>query len=241
MSENNGITTALEALKKLQDKANGKNTQEVFPAPKPIEVKKAAVLDKSSFWKLFKKYAGEGYIIDKRNEDVIFTVFRYFLQDPEFFKGETVMNDEPSLNKGLLIFGDYGVGKSLLFEILHNMGRELISQGNSSMWFRMVSANELVQKYMSESTNKESTFRIENYHTGKLYIDDLGFEEKAFGRTELLGEVLFERHRRKARTFMTTNLDTVQIAQRYGDRIADRLPEMFNIISWNGESFRSNK
>jgi len=237
MTKKMGISTAAEALKKLQDKANGRNTQEVFPASKPIEKKKAAVLDKSSFWKLFKKYAGAGYILDNRNQDVIFTVFRYFLQDPDFNQAG-IIKSEPDLNKGLLIFGDYGIGKSYLFDILHKMGKELISQGNSLMWFRMVSAGELVERYMSESTNKESTFRIENFHKGKLYIDDLGFEEKAFGRTELLGEVLFERHRKNSRTFLTTNLNPTQIGQRYGARIEDRLPEMFNIIKWEGQSFR---
>ncbi|MFC5046928.1 hypothetical protein [Aquimarina hainanensis] len=138
-----------------------------------------------------------------------------------------------------MITGDYGVGKTYLFEILHNIGREIMQKRNhGEMFFNCVSTPSLVSEYMRESKISDSTFNIKQYYSGNLYIDDLGYEEKAFNRIEILGEILFERYRNKALTLATTNLIPSELTMKYGERIGDRLPKMFNIIKWNGNSFR---
>ena len=55
---------------------------------------------------------------------------------------------------------------------------------------------------------------------------------------EIIEEVLFERNIIRCKTFVTTNLTSVEISEKYAPRLGDRLPEMFNIIPWRGESFR---
>lgn len=176
------------------------------------------------------------------NRDVVELIAKYFTQDPEY-NAAGIITNEPSLNKGLLIFGDYGVGKSLLFEIIHAVGRELmVDYRYSGLWFRCVSAGSFVEHYMAEVVKKEknalTNFDIRDYYKGQLYIDDLGFEKKAFNRDELFSKLLFERNRAKSKTFITTNLTPSEISERYGERIGDRLFEMFNLIKWKGESFR---
>ena len=91
---------------------------------------------------------------------------------------------------------------------------------------------------MNSFKDNSSSFNLDAYKRGNLYIDDLGFEKKAFNNHELIGELLFERYRNNALTFVTTNHSPKEISGRYGARIGDRLAEMFNIIKWEGESLR---
>lgn len=232
--------TLTEDIQKLWSLDKGTSEKQVHPVYIPIkrEVKENNfVLTKKVLWQLFNYYAPKGYVIDQRNREIIFTVLRYFLKDENFNEYNKVIS-VPSLEKGLLIYGTYGVGKSQLFEILRNIGRELVVKKNCrDVWFSQISAGSFVDEYM-RSTKEDSTFSLEDHYTGRLYIDDLGFEKKAFNKTELFGELLFERNRRKSTTYVTTNLKPSELTQRYGERIGDRLPEMFNILSWDGESFR---
>lgn len=182
------------------------------------------------------------YEIKEEDKDVIELVFKYFLKDPEFLESPLIKS-EPSFFKGLLIHGAVGVGKSYLFDILHEVGRELIiKRKHTHIWFRSITAVSFVDLYMQEVTKKDkkqaTNFDLKSYYKGQLYIDDLGLEEMAFNRYELFEQLLFERNRNRSITFVTTNLKPTDIGERYGERIGDRLPEMFNIIRWDGESKR---
>lgn len=235
------VASAIQKLSRIKDSEEGKNFQEVFPRPKEIQKKKGVQLTKRLFWDLWKKHGGEGYVIDKRNEAVVTTVFRYFLNDPNF-DSDNVVKSKPSLDKGLLIYGDYGIGKTWLFEIIHEIGKDLLQNyGFRGLWFSKISAGSFVEEYMNGVSDPNRSFSFESYFKGKLYIDDLGFEKKAFNKTELFGELLFERDKNKVKTFVTTNLKPSEISNRYGERIFDRVPQMFNVIKWEGESFRLNK
>lgn len=213
-----------------------------YPTPKKEKKKSGFVLDRETLEMLFKYHSGGNYNITKENKKIIDTVFKYFLQEEDFNK-HNIITSEASLNKGLLIFGDYGIGKTFLFETLHKVGRDLLQKRNhTNLWFNCISAGSFVEMYMKEVTKKDSNadtnFDLNNYYKGKLYIDDLGFEKMAFNKTELFGEILFERNRANKITYVTTNLKPSEITKRYGERIGDRLVEMFNIIKWNGKSFR---
>jgi DNA replication protein DnaC len=236
--ENSAFLNALSGLKKLNDKKAG-ITRNVVYQPFKREVKVSDFkFTKKEFWKLWIKHSAGKYQIDQRNQDVVFTIFRYFMQEPNFNEAGLIKN-QPSLDKGLLVYGDYGVGKTLLFETLHKIGKELITEHQfKGFWFNCISAGSFIETYMKEATNKESNFRMQSFYTGTLYIDDLGFEKMAFNKTEVFAELLFERNRNKVKTFCTTNLNPTSIVERYGERIGDRLPEMFNIIKWTGDSFR---
>jgi len=236
--------TLAESIEKLR-KLNGggeveKTVHPVYPGLRKQKEPVKYVLTKSVLWKLFKFYSPKNYVVNKENEKIIFTVLRYFLKDENFNEFGKIKNT-PNLDKGLLIYGPNGVGKSLLFDILKKVGKELITKKNcSDLWFNAISSGSFVDQYMRSAGDRENVevFDIKTYYTGKLYIDDLGFEKKAFNKTELFGEILFERNRDNAKTYATTNLKPSELTNKYGERIGDRLPEMSNIIEWNGESFR---
>lgn len=238
------ITDTIQNLKNRLTEDKGVNVQEAFENPyKHTEAPKYQLTEKD-FNCLFDYYAnlaikakgGESYKTNK----IIETVKGYFMGMEDFDKHKLSLS-KPNIFKGLLIWGNYGIGKSMLFDIMHEVGRELMVKKNyPGVWFSSISANNLVKDYMSEATNKETSSDkfLMKYYKGNLYIDDLGFEQMAFNKTELLADVLFERHREGSITFATTNLTPKQLGGRYGARIADRMPEMFNIIKWEGQSLR---
>ncbi len=192
---------------------------------------------KSFIWKLFNRLKPEGYRLNEANKKIILTLLPYFIKLPTFNEHKLIKN-QASLDKGILLYGDLGVGKSMLFEILHDMGKCLFELNNRDFWFPKISTGSFVYQYMNSFKDNFSTFNLDAYRRGNLYIDDLGFEKKAFNNHEVIGELLFERYRNNALTFVTTNLSPKEISERYGARIGDRLAEMFNIIKWEGESFR---
>lgn len=206
------------------------------------------MFSKSKMWNVFQKHAAdpellqrhdiEKYIIDDKTEKIIRTLMRYFRGD-ENFNEDKLITSKPSLRKGILLFGDHGVGKSLLFEILESAGNDLYkNHGFRKMRFKSSSCSSLVNTYMREVKIEGSNFNISDYYIRPFYFDDLAYEPKAFNKTELLGEVLYERDRNKAITFITTNKSPKVIAERYGSLIGDRLDSMFNIIKWTGETLR---
>lgn len=206
---------------------------------------------KKIFWYEFLKQANQlvklrdprkEFIIQGNNEKILKTILRYFCNDKNFNEYDVIISDA-SLNKGLLVYGDYGVGKSLLFEAIHLAGKELFVKYNiKDFWFNTISAGSFTETYMKEVSKKEknaeTNFAIEDFYKGRLYIDDLGFEKKAFNKTELFAEILFERNRALKPTFITTNLTPTEIMERYGERIGDRIDEMCNVIKWSGDSLR---
>jgi predicted ATPase len=205
--------------------------------PTKIGIDNQCLVSKQLFWKLFRKQA-PGFRIKKENEKIIYSVFRYFLQNPDFNEFGIIKN-KADLTKGLLIYGDYGVGKSTLFDAIHEVGKVIVTRTrNTQLWFPRISTINMLTRYYEAQKDPASNFKLESYYHGKLYLDDLGKEDKAYNREELIGKLLFERHRRKLKTFVTTNEKPSAIAARYGNHIGDRLPEMFNIIKWEGESWR---
>ncbi len=231
------IQKALQGLKKLNGETDIKAVHDVYPRDKEKKEVKY-VLQKDVLWRLFKKHSIDNYIIDLRNEKLIFTVLKYFLKDKNFNSDNIIVN-KADFKKGLFIYGSYGTGKTLLMETIRKVGKDLITNVNcNDVWFSVINTASFVDDYMKSTSDKHSNFSLKNYHKGKLYIDDLGFEKKAFNKTELLADLLFERYRNNAVTFVTTNLSPLQITEKYGGRIGDRLQEMFNIIKWEGESFR---
>lgn len=142
--------------------------------------------------------------------------------------------------KGILVYGNVGVGKSTIFKIFNSIGKQIIQEYNSLIWwFVSCTAPWLVNEKMASTTqNYAGNFNYDTYTKGKLYIDDLGMESLCFNNYELLTKLLFERHRNDAMTFVSTNMTPKEILKRYGPQVFDRLGEMFEIIKWDGNSLR---
>lgn len=191
---------------------------------------------KKLIWDLFNHFKPNGFIIDDSNKEIIYTVLLYFIKHPDFNKYGLIKNIA-NLDKGLLIYGGCGAGKTMLFDIIHRIGKYLNNFNNTDFWFPIISCGSFIEDYRYSIDHPQESFSLNSYKRGKLLIDDLGFEKPVF-KKEIMGEVIFERHRNKALTIVTTNLTPRKISDRYGYRIGDRLPEMFNIINMERVSLR---
>lgn len=135
-------------------------------------------------------------------------------------------------SKWVLLCGNMGTGKTMLLNGF-KMAHEIIYQ-------------ERVIFYSTAKFNiaygAEGEQLILNNDKGLMCLDDLGAETKTqtrFGTViDPIATLLFLRYENKARTFCTTNLDTAKLKERYGARLSDRFREVFEVITFKGDSRR---
>ncbi|WP_156115586.1 hypothetical protein [Psychroserpens sp. Hel_I_66] len=200
----------------------------------------------NQFLRSFKMIHRKELIINETVIQNLKPLFYYFLKDSNFFECENLRNDisKPSFDKGLLIIGGYGLGKTDYFKVF-----EAVFKNIPSFRFKCYNSKELITCYESCVTPMDKKEFFEEKNRKLLFIDDISSERVAsnYGLIDVTGEILAERYANNLRTFASCNYSNVNqcaeetleaLGLRYGDRIFDRLFEMFNIIEFKGKSFR---
>lgn len=206
---------------------------------KPIEYPKLTTEDYGSQILKLAKATIKGFVLDNQNEEIFKLLCQYFTQDPGFEK------EGYSLKKGLILFGPIGCGKTSLMRLFKR---------NPTNDFVVRSCREVADDYTkkdfggAESLDRYSDlvpcYQHEHYgqtHLGMCF-DDLGTEKnkKHFGNEINVMEDVFQNRYDKGligKTHLTTNLDSDQIGEIYGDRVRSRLREMCNSISFDEKAF----
>ena len=190
------------------------------------------------------------------------TLCAYFLNKNGFYKSP-ILNKKsvPNLEKGLLVIGNYGTGKTSIFNTFYLMffnafkdnisvklkDNSFINLGHFKLNFGFHSTNGIVREFESLKSPEERNIFWKKYGNGTRYFDDLTTEHQAsnFGKIELFKDILEARYSNKTKTFISLNFhgnsveETLDfLAEKYGERVYDRLFEMFNIIELKGKSFR---
>lgn len=205
------------------------------------------LVDRKDLLTLFRKTCvdfygpGKHFIVDQENKEIVLEMLAYFSKSEKFGK---LVKNEASLDKGILLFGECGLGKSDLFEVFRRMGKFLASYGYMQMFFKSYTAKDLVNNKIELSKKVNERFlnfvKIDS-EKGNLYIDDVGTEQKFFAQ-EVIADTIQQRYikskQKPLKTFITTNETPSQLSERYGRQVEDRLREMFNIIKWEGDSRR---
>lgn len=176
------------------------------------------------------KAGNELFIWDSSSIWMIRNMMYYFANDPRC--------DWP-LDKGLLISGNIGVGKTWLFEIFRDISRKYLKPSGKN--FKMCTCRDVYQAY-SEDENTA----IEKYTDRNWCFDDLGnepLERKDYGNSVLPMESILTHRYGKFKayhylTHLSTNLSVEEIRERYGERMFDRLMQMTHVVSWTGDSKR---
>ncbi len=225
------------------------------------------LINTDEFYRHFKNYYQ--YLFNKAFEDqsndeeprkFVKTLIYYFLEKNKFLKSPLLNTlSVPSSNKGLLIIGKFGTGKSSVMETLHKMffdsnssyAKFEFKNGNTlrdyKFGFGYHTANQIVKDFEACSNPDERKFFWDKMSKGVRYFDDLTTEKEAsnFGKFNLFEDLLEMRYSNRVKTFISMNYngDGVEstlefLAIRYGERVYDRLFEMFNIIELKGKSFR---
>ncbi|MFD2916423.1 P-loop NTPase family protein [Psychroserpens luteus] len=207
-------------------------------------------LSKQSLWNyfvdVFQKTHGKKFVNDINSLNNLKILFHYFLRDEAFFECDNLRKDisTPSFDKGLLIIGGYGLGKTDYFKVF-----ESIFKNYPDLRFKFYTSKELVHKYeiCEKPMDKQCFFK--DVERKLMFIDDISSERTAsnFGKVDVIDEVLIHRYDNKLRTFASCNYTSddncaqqtlVDLGIRYGSRMYDRFHEMFNIIEFKGKSYR---
>lgn len=172
----------------------------------------------------FENMENKKFEIDENNKNVYNQLYFYLTGDKQF-KGD--------LNKGIILTGGYGTGKTTAVRIFAAIYSYL---GN--YLFKFVSALELVEIVKIESIDKN----LLSLEKTPLIIDEIGRENTkvlVYGTERLpMPELLTLRYNSKAFTIGTSNLTKEQMISFYGNYIGDRLIDMFNFIELLGKSKR---
>lgn len=222
------------------------------------------VVTKGLLWKLFKKaYQMANKTVFVETPDTlanIAPIIEYFVRDADFFTREQLITRTyglqlvPSFDKGLLIIGGYGNGKTTIMEALGLVFDYYLMP----MRFKGYKAHNLVTEY--ERIGADRTFlessKYQFYHrltyAKGLYIDDVKKEREAsnYGKVNLIRDILEKRYdNKKGKTYITCNYREgdnrnnledalAEFGEKYGGHIYDRIFEMFNIIEFKGGTFR---
>lgn len=238
-----------------------KKQEVILPELKPITLESLYAVFKDGF-KFFNGKEFDESCNDCEGRKLARTLCAYFLQRDGFYKSPLINNiSNPDLRKGLMIIGTYGTGKTSIlktfYEIFSNANHHPIIVidingteqflGRYKLGFGYFTANEVVKKFEALSDRLEKELFWSRHKKGFKYYDDIMTESTAsnFGKIEIFKDILEMRYEKGSKTIISLNYsggsvaETLeQISLKYGERVYDRIFEMFNIIELKGESLR---
>lgn len=177
----------------------------------------------------------------------------YFAGDPLVESIEIADGQMVSLDKSLVLCGNYGVGKTAIFRIIHKWLELRLPPGERWNTFRITSTEEILRD-MSDSKwldapNQNNITTIDGVDIRRplhICINEFGYQydAKIYGTraNELIDQFLMKRYdifqSDGKLTHATMNLDADGLRDAFEDRLIDRFREMFNIVPVMGKSFR---
>lgn len=162
--------------------------------------------------------------IYKEDRSILYKLCNYQIRDWQTCKKLNI-----NINKGILLSGPVGCGKTSLMKLIryitpHYPSYEMIPTRNITFAF-----NHIGYKI------------IEQYGDQRFYcFDDLGVEPigRHYGKDCIvMGEILLSRYdlfmELKLKTYATTNLNAQELEECYGNRVRSRMRQLFNLIAFD--------
>lgn len=184
---------------------------------------------------------------DSINQPIFMLLCWYFSNDPSFLDyAEHLGIKSASLDKGLLLGGMIGVGKTWMMRLFSKNQRQVFAiKTAKSVADTFQSDGEESIKSLIECPKLPVNDANNFFHsTMGLCVDDIGTEEikNHYGnRKNVIGDLIELRYSAGnvgTKLHLTTNLTMSQVKEFYGDRVGSRLRETMNIIELKGEDRR---
>lgn len=178
-----------------------------------------------------KELFGPKFQIFEEDRATILKLLCWFLQDEDVAPEEGL-----NLKKGVLLTGPVGCGKSAIMKIIQTMCKP-------SWKFCIKSAQRVALEfgkdgYVVIDLYTERSFDLNNTPI-TICFDDLGSESNIpnYGIPfNTFAEILPIRYELfvedKMITHITTNLNSIELEERYGVRLRSRMSEMFNLVAF---------
>lgn len=210
---------------------------EILSYGRPICSEPVPAEERPTWFKACCEFVCPGFKVDDTNRNVMNQLYLYAEGRPGKLDPQ----------KGLLLYGDIGTGKSTLMQILNRYsyftaGR---NQGDYPIGgFRIDSASYIANCFSVRGKDALELYTYNNSNPRMICFDELGREPlpaKYFGTELNVMQYIFQCRyelRHEAITHATTNLEPAEIRSKYGLYIADRINEMFNVVPLNGKSRR---
>lgn len=180
---------------------------------------------------------GANFKIDPKDYETIFKLLVYMARDKENAAKLNI-----NLNKGVLLSGGVGCGKTSLMSLLNYFipeQQKYVVKTCRDISFEFIkNGYEVIHKYSN------TTYWTASQNLPRAYcFDDLGAENnlKFFGNEcNVMSEILLSRYelfvQKGMITHITTNLGASEIELLYGTRVRSRMREMFNLIGFGQET-----
>lgn len=182
---------------------------------------------------------GNHFKIHESDYPIVYKLIAYFLKDEP-----TCFQYNINLNKGILLSGPVGCGKTSLMNVMKHLTP-------TEHKFTIKPCRDISFEFIQDGYQI-----IHKYSIGKLYesqpkticFDDLGVENnlKYYGNEcNVMAEILLSRYdiftSKKIQTHITTNLSASEIEKHYGNRIRSRLREACNLIAFDRNAIDKRK
>lgn len=214
---------------------------------KPINI------DKHTGGELIKMIAKEyepSFEITERNKPFYTLLYSYFTGNPKFSTYlEEITGKKGSLNKGLLIVGPVGVGKSLAMGRIFRKFTSNFRQNSYQVheYLQIADSDNLKSQPLSDFgqiISKNGTIRdntktvlIEDFLTNRIVLNHFG------NNINIANDLIYYRYlayiKSKKLTHFTTNIYPKNLGEKLDYRAVSRLQEMCNIIELNDKNWRS--
>jgi len=159
-------------------------------------------------------------------------LIKFLLRDKSF-KGD--------MDRGILIVGGHGTGKTVYMKILLTLFTFIHHIRTPSYTGKQIEAYMRLPEEDQRRVNLQRAFLLPTF-----LFDDLGEELNrvmVYGTEIEIGkEILTQRYNEFTSsgsiTFITTNIHTDNLSDKYGHRVESRMNEMFNFFALEGEDMR---
>jgi len=178
-----------------------------------------------------KKLFGEHFKIHAIDYEIILQLVAWLINDIDTCKRYNI-----SRNKGILLSGEVGCGKTSLMKLFAS----LIPLKRA---YKMKPAREITMEFSHHGYDVIHRYSRSVRSPKPICFDDIGIEPpmRYFGDPiNVVGEILLTRYdlfiSKGIQTHITTNLTADELQERYGDRVRSRLREMVNLIAFSPDS-----